>query len=180
MTDLRCHYWKTWSNNLGTLGGLDGHVCWNSIRRLPFIFCRPKKNQLLFPFPFAANKWKFSVSVFRLQKTNGSCLIPLVPFLSCGNMETLTWRHRHGEIDMKTWRHRHGNMKKWKLGDMKKWTWRHKRKTEPQAIFLNPFTVCSSCKQKFVVCQFVYDKTNRTYRYPFTNGLNDLNGLSHL
>jgi hypothetical protein len=27
-----------------------------------------------------------------------------------------------------------------------------KRKTEAQAIFLNPFTVGSSCKQKFVVC----------------------------
>ncbi len=35
-----------------------------------------------------------------------------------------------------------------------------KRKTEGQAIFLNPFTVCSSCKPKFVVCPFVYKETN--------------------
>ncbi len=28
-----------------------------------------------------------------------------------------------------------------------------------QAIFLNPFTGCSSCKRKFVVCPFVDDET---------------------
>jgi hypothetical protein len=27
---------------------------------------------------------------------------------------------------------------------------------EAQAIFFNPFTVCSSCKRKFVVCPFFY------------------------
>jgi hypothetical protein len=59
-----------------------------------------KKNKLLFPFPFAANKQKFSVSVFCLQKINGSCPIPLVQFPSYGNMEKLTGRHRH--VDMKT------------------------------------------------------------------------------
>ncbi len=48
-------------------------------------------------------------------------------------------------------------------------------KTEVQAIFLNLFTVCSSCKRKFVVCPFVYAETNRIY--PFANGLN---GLAHL
>ncbi len=35
---------------------------------------------------------------------------------------------------------------------------RFKRKTEAQAIF-NPFTVSSSCKQKFVVCPFVNKET---------------------
>ncbi len=34
-----------------------------------------------------------------------------------------------------------------------------KRKTEAQAIFLNPFTVCSSCKRKFVVSPIVDEET---------------------
>ncbi len=48
-----------------------------------------------------------------------------------------------------------------------------KRKEEVQAIFLNPypFTVCSSCKRKFVVCLFAYEETNG--RYPFANGQMD-------
>ncbi len=50
-----------------------------------------------------------------------------------------------------------------------------KRKTEAQAIFLNPFTVCSSCKQKFVVCPFADEETDGSY--PFANGPN---GVAHL
>jgi hypothetical protein len=44
------------------------------------------------------------------------------------------------------------------------------------AIFLNPFTVCSSCKVKFVACLFVDKETNGSY--PFKK--NGLNGLAHL
>jgi hypothetical protein len=43
---------------------VDGYVCWNSTRRLPFIVYRPKKTNFRLPFPFSANKWKFAVSVF--------------------------------------------------------------------------------------------------------------------
>jgi hypothetical protein len=50
-----------------------------------------------------------------------------------------------------------------------------KRKTEAQAIFLNPFTVCSWCKRKVVICLFVDQETNGSYL--FANGLNGLNGL---
>jgi hypothetical protein len=64
----------------------------------------------------------------------------------------------------------------WTLGDMK--ASNRKRKTEAQAIFLNPFTFCSSCKQKFVICPFVNEETNRSY--PFAHGLNRLNGLAYL
>jgi hypothetical protein len=35
-----------------------------------------------------------------------------------------------------------------------------KRKSEAQAIFLNQFTICSSCKRKFVICPFVDEETN--------------------
>ncbi len=49
---------------------------------------------------------------------------------------------------------------------------RFKRKTEAQAIFLNSFTVCSSCKRKFVICPFVYEETNGSYL--FANGLSRL------
>ncbi len=50
-----------------------------------------------------------------------------------------------------------------------------KQITEDQAIFLNPFTVCSSCKRKFVVCSCVDEEKNGSY--PFANGLNGLTGL---
>ncbi len=43
------------------------------------------------------------------------------------------------------------------------------RETEAQLIFLNPFTICTSCKQKFVVCPFVYEETNGCYL--IANGL---------
>jgi hypothetical protein len=33
-------------------------------------------------------------------------------------------------------------------------------KMEVQAIFLKPFTVCTTCKQKFVVCPFVDEEKN--------------------
>jgi hypothetical protein len=94
------------------------------------------------------------------------------------DMETWTWRHGHGDMDMETWtwRHGHGDMEAWRHGrrdmDMETWSWRHgnmgtytwrhediKRKMEAQAIFLNLFTVWSSCKQKFVVCPYVDEET---------------------
>jgi hypothetical protein len=43
--------------------------------------------------------------------------------------------------------------------------------TEAQAIFLNPFTVCSWCKLKFVVCPFVGESNGNR---PFADGLNGL------
>ncbi len=59
-------------------------------------------------------------------------------------------------------------------GDMKTLTWRHgiQRKTEKgsPSDFLNSFTICTSCKRKFVVCQLVDEETNGSY--PFANGLN--------
>ncbi len=48
---------------------IDGHVCWISNRRLPFIVCSQRKRNSYFPFPFTANKRRFAVSVFRLQQT---------------------------------------------------------------------------------------------------------------
>jgi hypothetical protein len=54
-------------------------------------------------------------------------------------------------------------------------TWTYEIKKEAQAIFLNPFTSCSLCKRKFVVCPFVDEEA--TGNYSFENGLN---GLSHL
>ncbi len=59
---------------------LDGHVCWNSSRRLPFIVCQPRNTNFRFPSQCAANKRKFVVSAFRLQQTNGNCRFLLVPF----------------------------------------------------------------------------------------------------
>ncbi len=49
---------------------------------------------------------------------------------------------------------------------------------EAQTVFLNTFTICSLCKQKFVVCLFVDKETNGSY--PFANGLNRLAHLCRL
>jgi hypothetical protein len=54
-----------------------------------FIFGRPRKTNVHFSFPLAANKQKFAVSIFRLQKTSGSCRFPLAPY--SGNVKI--WRH---------------------------------------------------------------------------------------
>ncbi len=51
-------------------------------------------------------------------------------------------------------------------------------KIEAQAIFLNPFTICSLFKWDFVFCLLIDEETNRSY--PFANKLNRLNGLSSL
>ncbi len=56
-----------------------------------------------------------------------------------------------------------------------------KQKTEAKAIFLNPFTSCSSCKRKFVVFLFVDKETNESYLYANgLNGLNRPNGLTRV
>jgi hypothetical protein len=39
-----------------------------------------KKTYFRFPFLFAANKRKFGISVFHLQKASGSCPFLLIPF----------------------------------------------------------------------------------------------------
>jgi hypothetical protein len=98
-------------------------------------------------------------------------------------MKMDTWKH--GDMGMKTWKHgemetrRHGDKKTWKNGDRETWTCRRghadiKRKTESQVI-LNPFTVYSSRKWKFVACPFINKETNGTIA--FANGQNELNGL---
>ncbi len=97
-----------------------------------------------------------------------------------------TWKHgrEHGNMDkdMETW------TRTWLPGkdhenrdnDMETWTrtGNEKQKTEGQAIFLNPFAICSLCKRKFVLCLFLDKETNGCY--PFANRLNRLNGLGHL
>jgi hypothetical protein len=49
---------------------------------------------------------------------------------------------------------------------------------EAQAIFFDPFTVCSSFKRKFVVCPFVAEETDGNYQ--FAKGPNELHGFAHL
>ncbi len=56
----------------------------NSKRRLPFIVCQRRKTNFCYPFfPFAANKRKFSFSVFRLKQTNGTNEKRQLPFSVC-------------------------------------------------------------------------------------------------
>jgi hypothetical protein len=71
-------------------------------------------------------------------------------------------------MDMEAWRHGHGDM------DLETKS-EGKFKTKSQMIFLNPFTTCSSCEQKFAVCPFVGEETNGIYL--FANMLNRLKRL---
>ncbi len=140
------------------------HVCWNSNPRLLIIVCRPWKTNVRFLFPFAAIKRKFAVSVFSFQQTNRNCRFLLVPLFVCVGVLGCVcvcvylclylYFYLYAAIS------------------------NGKQKTEAQTIFLNPFTVCSSWKRKFVICPFLDKETNRWYL--FANGLNGLNGLAHL
>jgi hypothetical protein len=80
---------------------------------------------------------------------------------------------KHGGINM-----RHGNKEKWRHEDMETWNFKKSNGKRKPRCFLILFTVCSSCKRKFVVFPFVDIETNGSY--PFENGLNRLNGLVHL
>jgi hypothetical protein len=137
-------------------------------------------------FGYQEKKLPFSVSVcskrmevhrfhFRLQQKNGSCRFPFAKFRKHGEIETEgnvnmeKWRETWTWRYVWTWRHgRHGH----KDMDVETWTWRHgkiKQKTEAQAIFLNPFTVCSSCKRKLPICPLVAEVKNGSN--PFAKGL---------
>ncbi len=183
-------YYCRWSHLLKQQSSITAYHLPTKENKLPFfIFICSKQTEVChFHFPFAANRQKLR--------------FPLVLFSICGIPET--WGHGHGIIEMETEKHgdidmRHGNREKWRFehGDMEMetWTLRHwmkywgiwcftitKNQTENRkrklAIFLNPFTICLPCKQKFVICPFVDEETNGSY--PFANGLNRLNGHTHL
>ncbi len=138
---------------------IDGHVCWNSNRRLPFIVCRTRKSNICFLFQLAANKRKFAVSAFCLQKTKGSCHVSVSSvfrFRNSRNVKT----GRYGDGKMETWRHRHGDTETWRHGDME--TWRHGNgngdmettngKQTPRRFFKSVYR-CSSRKRKLTVCK---------------------------
>jgi hypothetical protein len=65
---------------------------------------------------------------------------------------------------MAIWRHRVGDIETWRNGDME--TSHGRQKTEAQVIFRNLLIVCSSCKQKFIICTFVDEETNGSYLRP--------------
>jgi hypothetical protein len=66
-----------------------------------------KENKLPFPFPSAANKWKFTVTVFYLP--------------------------RHGDMEIR----KHGEMEMWRRRDLEIWTWKHQNgKPMPRQFFL--------------------------------------------
>ncbi len=84
-----------------------------------------------------------------------------------------TWRH--GDIETS----RHRDIETSRQGDME--TLNGKQKTEAQATFLNPFTICSSCEQKFVVSPFVEEETYKNYMFAIeVKGLNGLNVFTNI
>ncbi len=112
---------------------------------------------------FTANKRKYSISVFRLQQMNRSYRFPLITFYVYKYI-----RKTATEVAMLLVLF---SIYIYATVLQKKIKW----KTKDLAIFLNSFTVCSSCKGKFVVCPFVDEEINRIYL--FAKGLN---GLAYL
>ncbi len=144
----------------------DGHICWNGNCRLPFIVCWPRKTIFRFRMQWTNESLLFLFTICSIKR---SCYFPLVQFFAefrkHWDMEMETWKH--GDIDMEFW----------------PFTKKIKQKSEAQVIFLSPFTICSSCKQKFCQCPFGHKETNGSYR--FADGLNKLGlngliGLAHL
>ncbi len=43
---------------------IDGHVCHDGNRRLPFVVCRPRETNFRFPFPFAGKQIEFCRFLF--------------------------------------------------------------------------------------------------------------------
>ncbi len=122
---------------------IDGHVCWSSNHQLLLIVCRPRKTKFRFPFLFAANKRKFVISVFCLQKNTEVAVFcqfhfPFVTFRKHGDGET--WRHGNMETcrrgDIKAWKH--GNMQTWRRGhrDMVMEPWGHQTENGSPRRFL--------------------------------------------
>ncbi len=54
---------------------IDGHVCWNSNRRLSLSFADRGKTNFCFLFSICSIKWKFAIATNKLN-----CHFPLVPF----------------------------------------------------------------------------------------------------
>jgi hypothetical protein len=137
---------KKWLNHI------DGH--WNSNPQLPFTVCRPRKTNFNCPFPFAANKWKFAVSVFCLQQTRGSFTFSVSSVFRTYSSTECNYIYMCCHF---------------------------KQKTEALVIFLNLFPISSLCKRKFTACPIVDKETNGSYPSANRlNALNRLNGLAHL
>ncbi len=113
--------------------------------KVPFsIFvCSKQMDVCCFHFLFAEDKRKLPFSISSIFH-----------WWNSGNVET--WRHGNTgtwwQGDMKTGRQ--GDIEIWRHGDIK-------QKMKVQAILPHPFTLCASCKQKFVVCPFVDKETQR-------------------
>ncbi len=89
------------------------------------------------------------------------------------DMETWTCRYGHGNMDMETWtwKQGHGDMDMETLtetwhGDMEPQTENRKRPKRKE-IFLNPFTVCSSCKR---TCPSMREQYVHIYMEIFIHG----------
>jgi hypothetical protein len=103
-------------------------VCWNSKRQFPFYICRPRKTNWHFPY----------IGIYR------TVCIKTAVFI----YNIYIWRHIYIYI------YTHNIYTHILRISIYLYVFMllFQTETEVQAIFLNPFTICSSCKRKFVVC----------------------------
>ncbi len=132
---------------------IDGHVADTAIINYCLSFAGQGKQTSVFPFHLQQTIRSFPFLFPAYRKQTEVAVFHYVVLFS------VFWYSRNVE----TWTS--GDMETWKHGDTDMETSNRKRKTEAQAVFLNPFTICSSSKRKFVVRPFVDKETNRSYSF---------------
>jgi hypothetical protein len=132
------------------LDSIDGLVWWNRNRRLPFIVCRPSKIKLRFSV-FVCSKQR-EIDIFHYFR-----FLYIYIYTVCATFSIyIRYIYTHWKPNYIYTVHKENITIYIHIC-------RFKQKTEGQKIFLNPFTVCPSCKPKFVVCLFVEEETNGNY-----------------
>ncbi len=114
---------------------------------------------------FADQGKQTSVCRFRQEQTNGKCRFQFFPFFVCVGMCVFMYVYIYKYIYL----YSHLNFYA-AVSNVK-------RKMKAQAIFLNPFTVCSSCKRKLVFFRSLTKKQMEVICLQSTT-VNGLDGLS--
>jgi hypothetical protein len=114
---------------------------------------------------FADQGKQTSVCRFRQEQTNGKCRFQFFPFFVCVGMCVFMYVYIYKYIYLYSHLNFYATVSN------------VKRKMKAQAIFLNPFTVCSSCKRKLVFFRSLTKKQMEVICLQSTT-VNGLDGLS--
>jgi hypothetical protein len=165
------HSTKPWYHNSRQryIYTIDGHICWNSKRRMPLTICKPRKTNLR--FPFAENKQKLALSIFRLQQINGSSHLLLVPFsVRILYIGTAAYIYIYIDIYIYLYLYLYLYLYKHMLPfQTKKW--------KPRRFSFIRYRLLIMQTE---VCRLSVCLRRKNRSYPLANGLNGLNGMNGL